>query len=140
MPLSREGFHLGVLWRLLEKTILGPPAFVVSLTAALAQTYGCIPPPFGDLIQKGRALFGVALLVAAFNLNKLLSKMSINNWAVPEPIDLADDILVVTGGSSGIGESLVKLVSSKTARARVVIVDIVPPKPECKYIRYSLLA
>jgi NAD(P)-dependent dehydrogenase (short-subunit alcohol dehydrogenase family) len=47
-------------------------------------------------------------------------------------VNFDNETIIVIGGSSGIGESLVKLITARSQKAKVIVIDIVAPKPTCK--------
>ncbi|KAK5043608.1 hypothetical protein LTR84_011368 [Exophiala bonariae] len=74
---------------------------------------------------------GLAVLIALRllkSLSNLLSWYAMNNWSSVKPWNPKEELVVITGGSSGIGcqivDDLVKL------RVKVVILDIQAPKTE----------
>jgi hypothetical protein len=76
---------------------------------------------------------GLAVLIALRllkSLSNLLSWYAMNNWSSVKPWNPKEELVVITGGSSGIGyqivDDLVKL------RVKVVILDIQAPKTELR--------
>jgi all-trans-retinol dehydrogenase (NAD+) len=72
-----------------------------------------------------RAMKVLLAVGALYRLNKLLSRLVLNNWTSDRTWDWRKEIVIVTGGCSGIGE----LISSKLAKqnVKVVILDVFPP-------------
>lgn len=77
--------------------------------------------------NRGKVITVVVALVL-IRLNKALSRRARNN-AVSDRYDWSKEIVVITGGSSGIGDCLVKRLSERGIK--VAILDVVPP-PETR--------
>ena len=77
----------------------------------------------------------VALLLASVFLkwatfNNFLSKLMRNNWVHAKPWNAKSDIVVVTGGSSGIGPKVASRLADDGVT--VVAVEIAPLSPELR--------
>lgn len=88
-----------------------------------------IPARLYPWISSAGFLKGLKILLAlnvAGALNRTLSRYSVNNWKSDAKFITSQEVVLITGGSSGIGE----LVAGKFARKGVTIVnlDINPPK------------
>ncbi|KAI9929304.1 hypothetical protein ASPWEDRAFT_111994 [Aspergillus wentii DTO 134E9] len=73
-------------------------------------------------------LAAVKIFAAAgilYKLNQTLSRLALNNW-VSDPWDWAREIVLITGGSSGIGEQMVHRLAEHGIT--VVILDLVAPQ------------
>lgn len=67
------------------------------------------------------------LLILVRVLNRFLSVRAANHGvAKPDPADWKHDVVVITGGSLGIGKEIVELLSTKY-KARIAVLDIAPP-------------
>ncbi|KAI5793247.1 epidermal retinal dehydrogenase 2 [Geopyxis carbonaria] len=125
--IPREGLlTLDGLVVLLKHTLFSP-TITLPLLAALKLT------PFGrDLLSTYPALQNLQYLAAlgcAGRLNRLLSWGAQNNWtrATFRP---SSEIVVVTGGSSGIGAELVKeLIAAPTGPLKAIVVLDLQPLP-----------
>ncbi|RMZ80664.1 hypothetical protein DV738_g2677, partial [Chaetothyriales sp. CBS 135597] len=127
--LPREGIHLGFLLSSFESCILSAPMIVLGLAclcvrlvphAVPSTALARLPSQRSTLIYLGLAVFA--------RVQKACSRAAINNWVSPKPPDLAQEIFVVTGGTTGIGRSCVDLILSRSPKARVAIIDIVQPE------------
>ncbi|KAK4166922.1 Baeyer-Villiger monooxygenase [Cladorrhinum sp. PSN259] len=143
MPSHREnrGFHVDALARVVRKSLLNE-YFVLPLAAAaywatrdkssrddFAKLLKLIKLPAVELAQVARAALYLGLSGAAFSLNDFLTKWTANNWARNRPGEWKDwskEIVVVTGGSSGIGENIVKGLLARDPRTTIVIIDFAP--------------
>jgi short-subunit dehydrogenase len=75
--------------------------------------------------------WGLALkvLLAAgilYRLNRFLSRRALNNFVSDRSWDWKREIVLITGGSSGIGEAVVKQFADRNIK--VVILDLSPPR------------
>jgi all-trans-retinol dehydrogenase (NAD+) len=125
MMVSREGFTIDVLAAFVRKTALNP-WLAVPLAVALewrpaTVTLTDLDPAFQSFVL-GCALVGVSL-----RINDWLNKWSANNWTA----DLLDwnwddEIVLITGGSGGIGASIAQRLITQNTKTKVVIVDYAP--------------
>jgi all-trans-retinol dehydrogenase (NAD+) len=61
----------------------------------------------------------------------MISDMALNNWKSPAKLIKSQELVLITGGSSGIGELMAKEFAAKGIK--VVVLDLSPPKePFCK--------
>ncbi|KAK3306083.1 uncharacterized protein B0T15DRAFT_503077 [Chaetomium strumarium] len=125
---SPAATHLG---RILDVVLASNSAFGINLDLDLA-----LP----QLARLALWLGGTGLLLSA---NTLLNKWASNNWTPCLPGEWAHwerEIVVVTGGSSGIGEHVVKALLARNPRTRIVIIDFAPlswtPPPTTKNLHY----
>ncbi|KAK3997875.1 hypothetical protein QBC44DRAFT_354361 [Cladorrhinum sp. PSN332] len=143
MPSHREnrGFHVDALVRVVRKSLLNE-YFVLPLAAAaywatrdksskddFAKLLKLVKLPAIELAQVARAALYLGLSGAAISLNEFLTKWTANNWARNRPGEWQDwsrEIVVVTGGSSGIGENIVKGLLRRDPRTVIVIIDFAP--------------
>lgn len=81
-------------------------------------------------------LFGVGLLS---RLSSWLSRWSVNNFVRDKTWDWTKEVVVVTGGSSGIGLEMVNRFTQ--LRIKTIILDVVPPSAAVlgEHRCYSLL-
>lgn len=131
MSIPREGINVDYFGALVRKTLLNP---LLTLPAA-AGVAATLPPPIANLswilrFKKARRLvYAAAALSLALRLNGLLNWGCNNNWARnarASDWNWDDEIVVITGGSGGIGAILARQLLARNARTRIVIVDYVP--------------
>lgn len=127
--LPREGLTLEALFSPFYHTVLNP-----LLTGTVL--YGLVKHPsltdkwlslsrLGDQSSQVKAigiLFSLGLLG---RLNKWFSKMALNNFTTDATWDLKKEIIVVTGGSGGIGAVIATKLSERGST--VIILDLNPP-------------
>lgn len=135
---SREGLTVDLVSRILRQTALNPwlaiPVSVWTACGALTTS------EFAHvrLLPYLCAIVGTALCV-----NEWLNKWSVNNWTSSgyPGWDWAKEIVVITGGSSGIGASIAHQILARDSRTTVVIVDYAPmtwtPKPGTNVAYYQ---
>lgn len=70
-----------------------------------------------------RVLLAIAV---AYRLNNLLNRLVLNNWTTDRTWDWRKEIVIVTGGCSGIGELIANRLSQENVK--VVILDVSPPR------------
>lgn len=124
---SREGVTLDSIAAPLRRWLLNP---VLTISAALV------------LSGLGKTLVPVYLLALAsvvLPLNEYLDKQFANNWVSDKTWNWDEEIVVVTGGSGGIGASICTQLLARNPRTRIVVVDYAPLgwKPEQKDVRLS---
>ncbi|WDK16575.1 short chain dehydrogenase [Colletotrichum graminicola] len=129
MITSHEGFTIDVVARWLRKSFLNPylsVPFAAGVTMVSARKNGAsglldLRP---DTAQ--RVAFLAALASVVISTTQYLNKWSANNWTTDDTWDFDKEIIVVTGGSSGIGHSIIKHILARTPRATIVVVDLAP--------------
>lgn len=130
--LPREGLTLEAAFAPLRLTFLqplltGPVLLAASQAPALVARW-----PSLEAFQELRStrvltglsvLFGIGLLR---KLNNIMSRLVLNNFTTDRSWDWSKEVVVVTGGSGGIGYLMVKMFAERNIT--VVILDIAPPK------------
>ncbi|KAK2017529.1 short chain dehydrogenase [Colletotrichum eremochloae] len=129
MITSYEGFTIDVVARWLRKSVLNPylsVPFAAVLALISARRNGAFG--FSDLRldTPQRVAFLAALASLVISTTQYLNKWSANNWTTDDTWDFDKEIIVVTGGSSGIGHSIIKHILARTPRATIVVVDLAP--------------
>lgn len=139
---ENRGFHVDALARVIRKSLLNE-YFVLPLAGAaywatrdklskddFAKLLKLLKlPQTIELAQVARAALCLGLSGAAISINDFLTKWTANNWSRNRPGEWQDwskEIVVVTGGSSGIGENIVKGLLRRNPRTVVVIIDFAP--------------
>lgn len=115
--LPREGLYIDPIVLALRKTVLNP-VFSLPLFGA-SQLF--IP---ADSSLSRQVIGYTALLGCLLQVNDWFSAKSRNNWVTDDNWDWEKEIVAVTGGSSGIGASIVNRLADD--RVKVVVIDIVP--------------
>ena len=129
--LPREGLTLEAAFAPVRLTLLQP-----LLTGALLLAV-CHPPqmvmgwPLKVLkrLQSTRALASLSVLFGMGLLrktNNLLSRLVLNNFTADNTWDWSKEIVVITGGSGGLGAVMVQMFAEKNIT--IIIFDIAPPK------------
>ncbi|TQN70540.1 Dehydrogenase RED2 [Colletotrichum shisoi] len=129
MILSREGFTIDVIARWLRYSVLNPYLsipFATGLAVVSASKNGTAGLSDLHLDLAHRVAFLAALASFVLSTTEYLNEWSANNWTTDDTWDFDREIVVVTGGSSGIGHSIVKHILSRNPRATVVVVDLAP--------------
>jgi all-trans-retinol dehydrogenase (NAD+) len=81
--------------------------------------------PWVDSPALTRILVAFLLLNAILKANKKLSELVANNWTTVKFVK-SQELVLVTGGASGLGENMAREFSRKGVK--VVIIDLHPPK------------
>ncbi|KAF3807889.1 Short-chain dehydrogenase/reductase family 16C member 6 [Colletotrichum gloeosporioides] len=129
MAFSREGFTVDVIAQWVRKSVLNPFLSIpiaAGLAVAAAQGHGAIGIS-GVKPENVRKLAYIAALASlVLSTTEYLNKWSANNWVTDNKWDWDREIIVVTGGSSGIGASIIKHIFARNPKATIVVVDLAP--------------
>jgi 3-oxoacyl-ACP reductase-like protein len=121
--LAREGIKIDTLISLLKATALNPafsvPAYILSLYNSKGRELATKHPKIAKWLP-ALAYWSVLRKLSAF-----LDSGVTNNWT-NDVYDWNKEIVVVTGGSDGIGAKVVQLLAERGIK--VVILDIQPVK------------
>ncbi|KAL6691904.1 NAD(P)-binding protein [Trichoderma pleuroticola] len=134
---SREGVTLDSIAAPLRRWLLNP--VITALVALLLSALDTYTP---DTIVTKFLLpvYALTFAGALLSLNDYLDKQFANNWVSDKTWNWDEEIVVVTGGSDGIGASISKQFIARNPRTRVVIVDYAPlkwqPKEEGARVSY----
>ncbi|KAF2807694.1 NAD(P)-binding protein [Mytilinidion resinicola] len=123
--LQREGITIDTIGRLIGRTLLNP---AVTLPLLLAAKYTVKGQTLAG--EHGRALTNLKTLLCfglARYVSKFLDSAVTNNWT-NDQYDWNKEIVVVTGGSDGIGAIVVKLLAERGIK--VAVLDVQPLKYE----------
>ncbi|GKZ25854.1 hypothetical protein AbraIFM66951_007072 [Aspergillus brasiliensis] len=126
--LPREGLYIDPIILGLRRTIFRP---VTTLLWLYLTTKFSFLAPYQ---QPVRIIAAASFLL---RLNEWLSSKCVNNWVTDDTWDWNKELVVVTGGSGGIGAGVAQRLAA--LGARVVVLDIIPLtyKPENKRILYQ---
>lgn len=125
---SREGFTVDVLARVIRLTALNP-WLAVPLLITMWAPEGYLPVGSAASMQSIRPwLQGLAIASLCLSVNDWLNKWSANNWTETSSDDWnwQEEIVLITGGSSGIGASIAQQLLERNSLTTIVIVDYVP--------------
>lgn len=113
-----KGFTLDTVQTIVEKTLLNP---ALTLPLYLLCRYGCK----GQIASFG-ILWSVFLLLGATRwINAFLNDRLLNNWQC-DIYDWSKELVLITGGSNGIGEALARRFAEN--KVNVIVIDIQPPQ------------
>ncbi|KAF9885295.1 hypothetical protein FE257_013096 [Aspergillus nanangensis] len=123
--LSREGFTADVLGKFLQQTIFCPWKTVPLVLLAHYTTKGReVAEQYPRLLQVVKVLAGLAVLR---RVNAAANRRALNN-GVSDRYDWNREVVVLTGGSNGIGKQVALLLASRGIK--VAILDIQAPQDE----------
>ncbi|KAL3444400.1 hypothetical protein BJX65DRAFT_310983 [Aspergillus insuetus] len=127
--LPREGFYIDPIVIGLRRSILHPVFALAFLHLLRRGTFSSFAP-YEKVVQI------TAAASVLLWLNDWLSTKSANNWVTDKSWDWKKEVVVVTGGSGGIGAGVAQRLAAMGAR--VVVLDIIPLTytPETKRIIY----
>ncbi|OHW95626.1 short chain dehydrogenase [Colletotrichum incanum] len=131
----------------LRGTILNP-----GLTAPMAAAITWIwePDTFGsrglhvNLPQLRLAAWVLTAAGLALRLHEQLNRWTANNWTRDSTWDWDKEIVLITGGSSGIGATMAQELIARNPRTKIVVVDYVPltwqpaPRSDVRYFQCDL--
>ncbi|KAJ2454098.1 hypothetical protein GGF42_003682 [Coemansia sp. RSA 2424] len=124
-PLVPRGFNMDTIMRYVSKTAYSPLASYLIVNALSRKLH---PASTKDKISAAAALWATTNVVLP-GMAKLASRLF---CGAKKPVQWANEIVVVTGGSSGVGLELVKRLLR--AGARVAIIDVNPfPIDDAQY-------
>lgn len=125
--LPREGLYIDPIVSLLQSTLLNP---LLTTPAAYLEYFG---------LRHSRAAKSLVILGLIYRINSFLNKCANNNWRLGRSDwNWEKELVLVTGGSSGIGASVARQLANKGIN--VVVLDVQPltydsrSHPHCHYI------
>ncbi|CAG8218528.1 unnamed protein product [Penicillium salamii] len=129
--LPREGLYIDPVFKWLRRTLLHP-LFTLTCLYLVHGAKLSVAVPYQRPVQ---LVTGASILLF---LNDWLSGKSQNNWVTDDHWDWKKELVVVTGGSGGIGGGVAQRLAAMGAR--VVVLDIIPltyePGMLCEYFYY----
>ncbi|KAF8456764.1 hypothetical protein BDZ91DRAFT_777688 [Kalaharituber pfeilii] len=125
--LPREGLHLDPILLLLRRFVINPTV-LLPLVIALERIPAIKPFLLGN--EKWVRRLRLLLYLGLFErVNAFLSDKALNNWT-EDQWNWDEEIIVVTGGSAGIGEKIVMDLSErlkeKGKKGKIAVIDIMP--------------
>lgn len=134
--LPREGLTMEALFApirltLLEPLLMGPLLLGLHRHPTFAAKW--LPPNVFKVVSSTHLLRGLGILFGIGLLrrvNNKLSKLVLNNFRKDTSWDWTKEIVVVTGGSGGIGASVVRMFAEKNIK--VIILDVLAPPTSTK--------
>lgn len=133
MAISREGFTIDVVVSFLRRTLLNP---AILFLIPVPWAYAYAKPYLSDDIALPQILQPTSLWLVAFRVcqaltlclwaNDYLNDGFANNWVDDSTWDWNKEIVLITGGSSGIGARVVQLLLKKNMKTTIVVVDYSP--------------
>jgi all-trans-retinol dehydrogenase (NAD+) len=141
--LPREGLTLEALCApvrltLLQPILTGPLLLALSTSSPLVAKW--IPSHALDVLRSKKIVAGISVLFGIGLLRKLnnaLSRLVLNNFTADKTWDWNKEIVVITGGSGGLGAVIVQMFAEKNIK--VIILDIAGPKTPITSLNPSLL-
>lgn len=128
----REGITLEYLCRPIYHVVLQPivPAALLLASIKFPQdSERLLSLVTKDAIQLGTVkllLKGLLAIGVVDRLNRYMSRLTMNNFVSDRTWDWQREIVLITGGCSGIGAQMVRLFAERNIK--VVVLDINPPK------------
>jgi all-trans-retinol dehydrogenase (NAD+) len=123
--LTREGFTSDVVFRWLGRTAFNPLfTLPILLLAKFTKKGEDLSILHNTAFSRLRILFYLGVIRY---LNRWYNSKVLNNWT-DDKYDWNKEIVLVTGGSGGIGGHIVQFLAEKNIK--VVILDIQPPATE----------
>ncbi|KAL7916308.1 NAD(P)-binding protein [Trichoderma velutinum] len=134
---SREGVTLDSIAAPLRRCLFNP---VITAPAALLLSGLATYAPDTIVTKYLLPVYALTFIGILLTLNDYLDKQFANNWVSDKTWNWDEEIVVVTGGSDGIGASISKQLIARNPRTRIVIVDYAPlkwqPKQEGACVSY----
>lgn len=126
--LPREGFTVDFVAKLARATVLNPiitiPLAVSSFGLSISSSTGS---DWSQSLETARPYtYSLAALSALLYATDFLNRQFSNNWTTDPAWDWDNEIVVITGGSSGIGAHLAQKLHARNPKTKVVIIDYVP--------------
>ncbi|KAJ3455919.1 hypothetical protein MRS44_017401 [Fusarium solani] len=130
MASYREGFTIDTIARLLNKTVFNP-LLTIPIAGALTRTPSSVAGHLPDYVTQSKPLLRLIMATLACagslaTLNSVLTDGYTNNWTTDRGWNWDQELVLLTGGSGGIGASLAQQLLAKNPRTRIIIIDFAP--------------
>ncbi|KAI9824895.1 MAG: hypothetical protein M1832_001500 [Thelocarpon impressellum] len=120
--IPREGITADPIVRLIKNVVFNPALTLpLLLLARYTQRGQALALEHGDLVRRVRYLFYLGLVRWT---SGFLSRGAVNNWRTDDTYRWDKEVVVVTGGSDGIGKLVVKLLAERGVK--VAVLDVQP--------------
>ncbi|KAI5463060.1 hypothetical protein BGZ63DRAFT_422460 [Mariannaea sp. PMI_226] len=126
--LPREGFTIDFVAKLARNTILNPfIAVPLAISSYGASVSGQTHPDWSYKLERvGPYIYCLAALGFLLHGTDFLNRQYNNNWTTDPEWDWDKEIVIITGGSSGIGANLAQKLHARNPNVKIVIIDYVP--------------
>lgn len=141
---NREGFNIDAVCRSVSHVVNNRTALVTALGLSLQPLLSKWAPGLLQQLLNNefaakflhfteehaglrRPAWIVALLTSAYAINSWLTLKTTNNWVEDKTWDFNREIVLITGGSSGIGAATAQEFLRRNKRTKIVIVDLGEP-------------
>ena len=128
----REGIHIDPIFRALRDTILNPyvtfASYLIIISTLSSQSVeGVSGRNIAEWLRHAaKWMLSATVAGALLSVNRILNTSSLNNWVKADSQSWDSEIAVITGGSSGIGASVVQQLLEREPDTRVVVIDFRP--------------
>ncbi|KAI1373979.1 short-chain dehydrogenase [Hypoxylon crocopeplum] len=133
MASSREGFTADILASAARRMLVSPfvaSIGVLALSLELASFYRLGPYVHFQNLPRWWRVAGYVGSIPSFTLwvNEYITDEVAKNWINDSGWDWDEEIVLVTGGSSGIGSNIIQQLLAKNPQTTIIVLDHVPPK------------
>lgn len=124
----REGFTVDFVANLARVTVLNPMIIIpLAISTFCLSIHGSTGSDWSKSLEAAQPYtYSLAALSALLYATDFLNRQFNNNWTTDPAWDWDNEIVVITGGSSGIGADLAQSLYARNPKTKVVIIDYVP--------------